>query len=89
MQIEIDMRDVHRSLGAGRRIVEYVGFSKGRLLCRDSMGNHVRVPRKLFRFEGVLGHETRVTDGGHVEVKVDEEWQSLGPLFGDAKVTRR
>ena len=82
-QIEIDMLDMYRSLGAGRRIVTYLGFQKGQLLCEDTLGTRVRVPRSKFRFVGVLGHTTHVTEDGHIRIKVDGEWKDLGPLFSD------
>ena len=80
MLIEIDLTDVHRGLGAGRRLVRYVGFNKGHLVCEDLLGNRVRVPRGLFTFRGVPGHQTRLGDDGRVQVKVGEEWRDLGQL---------
>ena len=85
MLIEIDMADVYRSLGAGRRIVEYVGVKKGRLHCKNMAGNHVRVPVDRFRFVRAIGQETRLTQSGRVEVKVGEEWQDLGPVCGNGR----
>ena len=83
LQIEIDVRDMYRGLGAGRRIVAYLGFKGDSLLCRDSLGNRVRLPRRMFRFVRALGRETRVSVNGHVEIKDQSEWRDLGPLSRD------
>ena len=81
MKIEIEMLDAYRGLGAGRRIVQYLGFKGDRLLCEDLLGNRVRVPRNLFRFLGVYGTETRTGKNGDIEICVDGEWRSVGQLF--------
>jgi len=85
LHIEIDMRDLYRSLGAGRHVVRYLGFEKGRLDCEDMLGRRVRVPGKLFRFKRVCGRETRVAKNGEVEIKVDGRWESVGLLFPGLK----
>lgn len=79
-QIEIDMLDAYKTLGAGRRAVAYLAFDSDCLVCRDCLGNKVRVPRRLFRFVRVLGRENRMTADGCVEVKEDGQWHDLGPL---------
>ncbi len=84
MLIEIDMLDAYRSLGAGRRIVEYIGIEDSRLLCSDTTGTRLRLPLSKFRFVRAMGHETRCTEEG-VQVKVGEEWLDLGPLCRDAR----
>ena len=81
MKIEIEMLDAYRGLGAGRRIVQYLGFKGDRLLCEDLLGNRVRVPRNLFRFLGVYGTDTRTAENGDTEIFVDGEWRSVGQLF--------
>lgn len=82
LEIEIAMLDRHKTLGAGRRVVSYLGFAKDHLICQDGFGHRVRVPRKLFRFVGVLGCETRL-EQGRVKVKVNGQWTDLGVLFED------
>ena len=82
MLIGIDMLDAYRSLGAGRHIVKYVGFRKGRLLCRDMMDSPVRLPLARCRFVRAIRRETRSADKG-IEVKGDEEWRELEDLPAD------
>ena len=77
LQIEIHMLDMYRSLGAGRRFVTYLGFRDGFLLCADTLGRRVRVPRAKFRLVAVGGQPARATEDGHVEVRVGDEWRTL------------
>ena len=81
MLIEIDMKDACRGLGAGRRIVRYIGFTGDHLVCEDSLGKRVRLPKRLFTFRQVHGYETQIAPDGSVLIRVDGRWQNLGPLF--------
>lgn len=80
--LEINVNDGAK-IGPGFRVVKYLGFRKGRLLCEDWFSSVHKLTPRQFVFLKVSGYDTKVTDQGEVKIRSNNTWINLGKLFSE------
>ena len=85
LEIDIDLAESYRNLGAGPHTVSYIAFSDGTLWCVDQGGEAHALKCSAFRFVKVSWFDTRVSESGRVSIKLGEVWIDLGPMFADPR----